>query len=539
MIQIYQHYFEELEESIPKLLNANFVIAFISSPFRANVKNLKNAYAIKIYFTHIKSKDVYSYVYAWDALSSIFIGHSFNINLEEDVEYISLKEVHERYGFYNKLFNEKGEAKDIHDEFLTIYTTREGNKVIIPCIVLVQSFYTKSQSNSLFDALTHPNGIKSMVKSCKYQGIWEGMSDYFLKLDGKSHKADRAMLFYFSRDKTQTEYFNKLGYQIQNEAYVKISIPKTIGSLTIEAEYTRIATNTLYIRNILHSDLINNDIDKFSFEYEHPKSKKKKNKSDKRDFDYDVFQEYSETDGIVDDNEIASANDTDITVSAEGINLGSVGDGTYNSRQLKKGQEEDRGGRIQIIHTDKVKKATFRDKSISNLDANAKPIKFKQENDLVPGMIETEGDIWYEKILIEFKKYFEVNNQNYIMPINQDKKYASSFLDKDKKKRRRYVIIELNGEVNGSYLSFFYIDVEKDETKRQKSALILNKNSIIVDEKKLVQEILYAHVGQWGDIWKKNIIIKQRGIPLITHKHTKTISSNVQELIKKVLKEFI
>ena len=126
MIKIYQHYFEELEESIPKLLNADFVIAFISSPFRANVENLKNAYAIKIYFTHITSKDIYSYVYAWDALSSIFLGHlfnintgssltkpwedtldkkynytkEFNVNLEKATVYLTLKELHKKYRYY-------------------------------------------------------------------------------------------------------------------------------------------------------------------------------------------------------------------------------------------------------------------------------------------------------------------------------------------------------------------------------------------------------------------------------------------------------
>ena len=80
MIQIYQHFFEELETENPKAVKENFVIAYISSPYLTSVKNLKNTYAIKIYFTHISSANVSSFVYAWDALSSVFIGHLFNIN---------------------------------------------------------------------------------------------------------------------------------------------------------------------------------------------------------------------------------------------------------------------------------------------------------------------------------------------------------------------------------------------------------------------------------------------------------------------------
>jgi hypothetical protein len=564
MIKIYQHFFEELEETQPKLLKDDFVVAYISSPFIANIKNLKNAYAIKIYFTHVTSASVYSYVYAWDALSSIFFGHLFNINtgsdltipwedsrnkrykyindfsikLEEDISFITLKELYETYNFYKKLFVDDNKFQDLHKEFLAVYQTRDGNKIIIPCIVIVQAFYTMSPSNSLFDALINPSGIKSMVKSCEYKGKWESLDDYHMELDGKSHMADKEMLFYFSRDIKHSEYFNKLSYQIQNEEHVKVEIPRKKGLLNIVAEYTRISPDTFYIRNILRSDLKDNDTDNFSFSFFHPKSKYKKKKFDKRDSDYDTSRENSDTDGVVDDNEVANANDTEIIVSAEGINLDSTGESSYNSRQIKKGQEEDRGGRINTVYTDKESKVTFRDKSTNDSESNAKPIKRKLENNQTPGVIEVDGDIWYEEILIELKKYFTVNSQNYLMPINQDKKYTSSFLDKEKKKKRRYVIIEVSGELSGRQVSFLYIDIEKDEMKRRKFALILNKNSIIVDEKKLVQEILYTHLSQWGDIWTKNMIINQKNIQVIMHKHTKTTSSNVHELIKKILKNF-
>ena len=319
---------------------------------------------------------------------------------------------------------------------------------------------------------------------------------------------------------------------------MKATIPKEEGFLKIGAEYIRIAPNTYYIRNILHSNLINDDTDEFSFEFEHPKSRKKKDRFDKRDSDYDIFQENSDTDGIVDDSETASTNDTDIIVTAEGINLDSVGDSTYNSRQLKRGQEEDRGGRIHIIHIDKEKKATFRDKSMNNSESNAKSIKYKLENKQTPRVIEADGDIWYEDILIELKKYFFVTNQNYLMPINQDKKYTSSFLDNDKKNKRRYVIIDVNGELFGRKVSFLYIDIEKDELGRRKSTLILNQKSIIIDEKKLVQEILFAHISQWGDDWKENKIIKQKNIEVLTHRHSNNAGSNITTLIKKISKYF-
>ena len=565
MIQIYQHFFEELEVTNPKALNENFVIAYISSPYITSVKNLKNTYAIKIYFTHVSSSVVSSYVYAWDALSSVFFGHLFNINtgsnrtmpwensidkkvqhtkeflieLENMKSFITLKDLYQKYGFYEKLFFDENNTQDIHKEFLTVYKTQNDEIIIIPCMVIVQAFYTKSPSNSLFDALTHPSGIKSMVKSCTHRGQWEGLDEYYMVLDGKSHMADKDMLFYFSRNQIHSEYFNDLGFQIQNKEKIKIGIPKEQGQLKVTAEYIRINPKIFYIRNILRSDLKDNDTDNCYFLFEHPKSRSKKKKFNNRDPNYDVVRENSQTDGVVNDNEIANVNDSAIIVSAEGINLDSTGETSYNSQQVKKGIEEDRGGRISIVHTGIIKQATFRDKGINSTESNAKAIEYKVEENKIPGIIEADENGWYDLVLWELKKYFIVNNKNYFMPINEDKQYASSFLDNEKKIKRKYAIIDVTGLIDGKQVSFLYVDIEPDKLNRRKATLILNKNSIIVEEKKLIQEILYAHLPNWGDDWKENVIIKQKKIEVMTHKHSNNIFSNIKTLMNKVFNDFI
>ena len=564
MIQIYQHFFEELEVENPKALKENFVISYISSPYLTNVKNLKNTYAIKIYFTHILSADVSSYIYAWDALSSVFLGHLFNINtgsnrtipwedsvdkkyqhtkeflikLENKQSFITLEDLHREYGFYKKLFFDANKTQDIHKEFLSIYKTQNGETIIIPCMVIVQAFYTKSPSNSLFDGLIHPSGIKSMVKSCVHKGAWQGVDEYYMRLDGKSHMADKDMLFYFSRNKIHSEYFNNLSYQIQNGKKIKVGIPKAKGQLKITAEYTRIAPKTFYIRNILRSDLKDDDTENCCFQFEHPKSREQKKNFDNRDPNYDVIRENSETEGIVNDNEVANPNDSSIIVSAEGINLDSTGETSYASQQVKKGIQEDRGGRLSIIHTDKVKQATFRETGINSIDSNAKSIKHKVEENKVPSIFEADGNIWYDSILIELNKYFIVSNKNYFMPNNDDKKYTGSFFDAEKKIKRRYAIITISAEIEETNFSFLYIDIEPDYKKHRKAALILNKNSIIVEEKKLVQEILYAHLPHWGDKWEENKTIKEKNIEVITHRHSGNVSSNIKTLMDKIFQKF-
>jgi hypothetical protein len=221
-----------------------------------------------------------------------------------------------------------------------------------------------------------------------------------------------------------------------------------------------------------------------------------------------------------------------------GINLESTGETSYNSEQVIKGIEEDRGGRVNIINTGVVKNATFRDKSINSIDSNAKSIEYKAEEKKVPGMLEADGDIWYELALSELKKYFIVNNKNYYMPINEDKRYAASFLDDEKIIKRKYSIIDIVGYINGKQTSFLCVDIEPDKKNRRKAMLILNKHSIIVEEKKLIQEILYTHLSSWKDDWKENIIIKQKDIEVMTHRHSNNIGSNIKTLMGKVFNDF-
>lgn len=141
-------------------------------------------------------------------------------------------------------------------------------------------------------------------------------------------------------------------------------------------------------------------------------------------------------------------------------------------------------------------------------------------------------------ILNELKKYFIVTNQNYLMPIDKDKKYTSSFLDNTKKDKRRYVIMDVNGGLFEENFSFFYIDIEKNKLRQQKSILIINKKSIMTDEKILVQEILFNHLHEWGHDWKENKIIKQKKIEVLTHSHSKNTNRNILNLIKKISKNF-
>lgn len=566
MLQIYEQFLNSIKQTSPTIIEHDFIIAYISSPYPRHLHGYNNTHTIKVYFVDSKTGFSYSHEYAWDGLSSIFIGHYFNfltkdsltkswkakkaldkevhkkfsIDLSVEPDFITLKQCHDIYGFYENLFKEKAKLGDLVDETLAIYHDEKGNVLIIPSIIIVQAFYSMSNENSLFDALTRPSGIKSMVHECTFRGRKDGKNFYYIEISGESHKIDIKMLFYFSYDQKHAQYFNTVNYQILNSKKILAPIPSDKGILNITAEFTRKNNNNVYlITNIIYSDFLDREeTKKNKFQAHHRKQKKKKKKHEKRDTSLDKRVQDSISDGKIDDREIANSHDTELSVSAQGINLKSTGETTYEMEWVTKNEEEDRGGRIFVEPSNNVKKATFNQNKSGDKNAKAKSVKRQEEEPETPALEIAKGKNWFDEEVRELKKIFKVSYKKYNIPVHKKKKYTSSYKDNKKKQRRRYVVMKIDGVLEGKQRSFFYIDIEKDDKDRRKSALILNNKNIVHDVHTLIQQILFKHLKRWGKEWNMNPILKDKGLSFFTYRHSDNVKSSIQTLKNNVIKNF-
>ena len=552
MIQIYSTFFEQIEKEFPSAINDDFLIAYISSPYKKSFNNVNNEYFVTYYLINLKTKSVHLFEHAWRSLSYAMIGHYINkntkheltypwetrnhkekqeyikhfiVNLDAEIYFITLQQFYKKYKLYKKLFTKKENLYEFSTETLVVYE-EENQTIIIPSIVLVQALYTKSNKDSLFDSLIRPLGINSMISSCiKKDTVVGEKENYHLVMTGNSHIEDRGMLFYFFHNDTQKNYLNILSSQIKERSKIKVKIPKSNGIFNMEAEYSLLDENKqiYYIRNILKSNLIDDDVNNKSFTFYHPKSVFKKTENSNKDSNYDKTMKKNKIDGKVNNQQKVSSNDSTIDM---GLNLNSVGSESFESMQIRTKREQDSGGKVLIEEGTEIMASTFMIRGSSKGMAKGIESKIIEE-------LDNKDDLWFLPALKELEKYFTIDDTRVEpLPIHK-KKYICSFMDNSRKKNRKYVVIQASDDNT----SFIYIDIENDTSNRCKSILLINRFDMKTPVEYLVDKIMEAQIDWWSKPWENNSVLTDYPSSF-TYKHGRDVSVNIKGLKRKILKQF-
>ena len=269
-LNVYKNFFEDFENDpnysrYAVYKNDDFIIAAISSPFYSKNPKLINELSVYIYFSNLNKQIVVRKEYAWESLSRTYIGHVplrkvnkkglgsiswfeynghkrkpkyFKFHTEHFKGFVTYKELEEKYGL-KFWIHERPETKEIMQETISVYEY-DNQVILIPSIVNIQAFYTKSGANSLFDALGSSQGLSLMVNSSGFEMDVEiHQSFYHIYATGHSHIVDAKMLLYYSYDQDITDIFNKCAMDISLGKKIEAKIPKK-GFIEFKADsYTR------------------------------------------------------------------------------------------------------------------------------------------------------------------------------------------------------------------------------------------------------------------------------------------------------------
>ena len=502
-LNVYKNFFEDLKNDpnysrYAAYENDDFIIAAISSPFYSKNHRLVNELSVYIYFANLNKDILVRKEYALESLSRTYIGHmplreinkngfssiswfeykykkrkptSFCFNTESFKGFIKYKDLKEKYGL-TFWIHERPETKDIMEETISIY--EYGNHVVlIPSIVNIQAFYTKSEANSLFDALGSPRGLSLMVNSSGYEMDKETYQNFYhIYATGSSHIADAKMLLYYSYDKDITDIFNECAMDISFGKKVEAKIPKK-GLIKFTAD----SFNSKYEEKIIsfvvsiHSSNLSDDVvhQVGSYvKYHHPKAYVWTHRRE-HNGNTNPMKNTPSTNTLDDDKKV-DASEVPIEVEAKDMYTSSTGSMGLEIEVVSPGERE-RGFPRRSPKQDKnIKSPSSRTprggsgegKSIENKSSSEIPENI-QEADILSSTMDI--------VKLLYDKGFDVEHRTFYIPFSKKKSTRPVFcyVDSEKKQRRRCFVLKASGVYKYRTIVFFYVQVEtkKDQTKKR------------------------------------------------------------------------
>lgn len=540
-LNVYTNFFEELISDpnyakYEKYKDDDFVIAWISSPSKSKNPLLTNELSIFIYFANIRGKILIKKEYGWESLKRIYLSQvplkkpnekgqnsiswsqyihkkDHHIKLKFDTMafngFISLREITSLYGFNMWTLHEK-EAEDILNEIIAVYEY-ENTIVLIPSIVSIQAFYTMSNENSLFDALSSPQGLARMVHNARYAIVkTTGERRFHVWASGNSHLADADLLTYFSQDNDLKLMFNNVSMNIFNSEKIRAAIPKK-GSIEIVADYFMKKQNdgkiAYLITSVLRSNLVNDVAENLGVvEYYHPNKftwKEDQNKSPTEG--KSPYAKNTPGDNNLDDSNKVDDYEFPFLASSNDVYYGSTGSLHLSINEISAGTRKRSRKRKQEPKKDETNKSPS-SRTPSGGKGDGKPIKDDNNVEKLQLLPEKETSDYNIKLIEELKtQNFEVTYKTYAIPFpnGSDKWPMFCYIDKDKT-RRSFFVMRASGQYKSEYICFFYVDLEKDTNGNQKEILIIRRDdafSDLLDSK--IKPVIISQIEIGNSKWLK------------------------------------
>jgi len=509
-LNVYRNFFEDFENDpnysrYAAYKNDDFIIAAISSPSYSKNPKLINELSIYVYFANLNKNIVVRKEYAWESISRTYIGHiplrevnkngfssiswfdykykkrkptSFCFDTEYFKGFIKYKDLEEKYGL-KFWIHDRPETKDIMEETISVY--EYGNHVVLlPSIVNIQAFYTKSEANSLFDALGSSQGLSSMVNSSGYEIDAETyQSFYHIYATGLSHIVDAKMLLYYSYDKDITDIFNQCAMDISIGKKVEAKIPKK-GVIKFEADSFNCerGEKTISFVTSIHSSNLSDEVVHQVGSYvkfHHPKAYEWAQSRENNE-NTNPMKNTPSTNTLDDDKKVDTS-EVPIEVEAKDMYTSSTGSMGLEIEVVSPGERE-RGLPRRSPKQDKnIKSPSSRTprggagegKSIENKSSSEIPENIQEADSLNSAM-----DI----VKFLYDKGFDVEHRTFYIPFSKKKSIRPVFcyVDSEKRQRRRCFVLKASGVYKYQAIVFFYVQAETREDQTRKEILIIKKN---------------------------------------------------------------
>lgn len=570
-LNVYKNFFEDFKNDPDYLKykaykDDDFIIAAISSPSPSIKPDLANELSIYVYFSNLKKQIVLKKEYAWESLSRTHIGHVPLRELNEDgfssipwsehrgkkskakhfvfdtntfIGFIQFKDLDKHYDF--KLWiHERPETQNIMDETIAVYEF-DNKVVLIPSIVNIQAFYTKSKANSLFDALASPQGLALMVKRSGYEVDPKTKKNiYHVYATGNSHIADASMLTYYSYDQDISDMFNKCAMDIHLGKKVKAKIPKK-GLIEFEADYFFKVSGKkiLYlITSIQSSKLSNETILKIGeVKFHHPNAHKwvqssKSTTSQKPRKNTPAKQELNDSTKV-------DSEETPFLAEANDMYMNSTGEIELVVDVVSPGERE-RGKSGNKPKVDKNKKAPS-SRTPRGGSGEGKPVENKPILDKLEVLLETDDFGSSNNIIKELRsRALKVEYKTYKVPLLKGEEIGPSlcYRDKEKKQRRKFFVMKVSGIYMNNVVDFFYIDMEPKEDNTKKEILIIKSNKDF--ENMVMDTINIAIIDQVENGNRKWLKDREDILPkeeFLTLRHSKT--GGIEDFVDRILMKVV
>ena len=568
VLDVYSNFFEDIQtdpayKKYKKYVNDDFIISYISSPFKSNNPNHVNEYSVYIYFSSLNRHILLKKEYAFESLSRIYIGH---VPLKDYVENIHHKRWKEfsgdndaprkfsfdtstfktfittrdlkNYGFELWTFSEEL-ARAILSETIAVYEFVD-NIYLIPSIVSLQAFYVKSTYNSLYDAIISPQGIGRMVNVSKFRISPDtGKKKYYLDINGDAHMEDCTMLAYFSSDDYLKKLFNNISMDISVGNKIKAIIPKKgIIDFIGDAFYREHDGKKVFlVTSVYRSNLTREFVDKIGIiDLAHPNSCKYSEVDKGTKDNGNRPGKDTKGDNKLNDNNKVDYLEKALEIFSDDMHLDSIGSTELAYDKVSAGDRE-RAKKGQATKSDKKKKSPSTRKPRGG-EGEAKPIENKVKEEKLKPLGEDSKTDEEENLIKQLKlKGLKIISMSYLVPFTSglDKGPMFCYTDNDKQHRRSFFVMRVSGKYNSKDICFFYLDLEKDKSGKKKEILIIKRkddfSSLVENE---IKSAVLDQVEKGDRKWLKDNseIFKDEEYDTIRHLAT---NSNIKSYIGRLL----
>jgi len=510
VLDVYSNFFEDIRtdpayEKYKQYVNDDFIISYISSPFKSNNPNHVTEYSIYIYFSSLNRHILLKKEYAFESLSRIYIGH---VPLKDYVENISHKRWKEfsgdndaprkfsfdtstfkrfittkdlkNYGFKLWTFTAE-EARDILNETIAVYEF-EDNVYLIPSIVSFQAFYIKSKYNSLYDAMRSPQGIGSMVNVFEFRILPDtGKKKYYLDITGDAHMEDCTMLAYFSSEDYLKRIFNDISMNISHGNKIEAIIPKKgIIEFVGDSFYREHDGKKVFlVTSVYKSNLTREFVDQVGIiDLAHPNSCKYSEVDKGTKKNSNRISKDTKGNNKLNDNNKVDYLEKALEVFSDDMHLDSSGSTELAYDKVSAGNR-DRSKKGQATKSDKKEKSPSTRKPRGG-EGEAKPIENKATEEKLNPLGEENKTKEEEVLIKELKlKGLKIISMSYLVPFPNglDKGPAFCYTDSEKQHRRSFFVMRVSGIYCNKDICFFYVSLKKDKNGKRKEVLVIKRKN--------------------------------------------------------------
>ncbi|MFY9074076.1 hypothetical protein OZZ08_03860 [Malaciobacter mytili] len=502
--------------------NYYYIPYFISSPRIVFKENKKNDAYLPLYILVLNKTNLEDYRIEkvdinWHAIhyyqTFTYVTEDFNAKKLEEItkykkyfkteditinpnetKFVKLKDVIKE-GFYKDL-KSTIDSKLENEYFLEFKSN--GKKYFISAIEVVRYFYAKAEKDSLLNVLFHIEGTRLL-----YNNISVSSTNINLYLKNDCSKDDAIYALYFIHKNDYEEQFNEIFLNLKSEDYLYANIP-SLEPITIRCR-TIIQGNSSLIIRVIDSTMLDK-LSNMEISITHPNDKDvdrtqhTKNKSKPKKVETEPDDEFDgEVSSIPLANELTVIENESSSLEKKELNIKFEKDKTEKKKPTN----------ITSIEKSPKNKLTPNDGKGSKKEGT----KVQLTTTYYPENFEEVSDIKYfnsiDKIIKIFKnKYsYSVSVKSYYFPDKKTtngktKKVAVSFTDKDKKNRRRYILIKFESSKNNN---FFFLDVEEKFENQKKEILTIKKDISLDDcQQRYIIKMIYDQVKDGNHRWLLN-----------------------------------